>query len=357
VPSLCRNLAARGNSVEVCCLAAKGSIDGVALAVYPQWARPKRFAVSPQLGRSLWRNSRTFDVIHNHSLWSMANVAVGWAPRGDAILVTSPRGTLSKWALSRSSSLKRLIWPIQNRAIFGAELLHATSREECQDIRAVGFRGPVAIIPNGIDVVPVSEIVQAEKFERSRTVLFLSRIHPKKGIDLLLKAWAQVEVQHPDWELVIAGTGEASHVAEMSHLAVKLGVKRARFPGPLYGGAKSAAYTRAAVFVLPTHSENFGMVVAEALAHGCPAIVSKGAPWSGLQENRCGWWTENDRESLTAALLDAMSRPMIELTHMGMRGRAWMERDYGWAGIAQKMEAAYRWVRSGGAMPNWIYTD
>ena len=153
---------------------------------------------------------------------------------------------------------------------------------------------------------------------------------------------------------MIAGKGEPAHVREVQALAAKLGVQRVEFPGPLYGEAKTLAYFAAEMFVLPTHSENFGMVVAEALAHGRPALVSRGAPWPGLESEGGGWWVDNSVECLTAALDSAMQLPPDLLAAMGLRGRAWMARDFGWPAIGRKMDAAYRWVVAGGQCPSWI---
>jgi len=352
VPRLCQSLAACGNQVELTCLAARGEIAGVALDLHAQWPVLGRFAISSSLAIALWRKAATVDIVHNHSLWSMVNVAAGWVvPGRGAKLVTSPRGTLSNWALSRSRGVKRLVWPLQRRALAKAHLLHATSEVEYNEIRSQGFMAPVAVIPNGIDMSPLPVLPPRAADNKSRTLLFLSRIHPIKGLDRLLQAWVQVQANHPDWRLVIAGRGDAAHVEQVKSLAAKLCALRVEFPGPLYGTAKSQAYWDADLFVLPTHSENFGMVVAEALAHGCPTIVSTGAPWPGLQTESCGWWVANDVDTLAATLFDAMQLPVEELAAMGLRGRAWMERDYGWAAIGKKMDAAYRWLLSGGEPP------
>ena len=352
VPRLCQSLAACGNQVELTCLAARGEIAGVALDLHAQWPVLGRFAISSSLPVALWRKAATVDIVHNHSLWSMVNVAAGWVvPGRGAKLVTSPRGTLSNWALSRSHGVKRILWPLQRRALAKAHLLHATSEVEYNEIRSQGFMAPIAVIPNGIDVPSLPVLPPRAADNKSRTLLFLSRIHPVKGLDRLLQAWVQIQSSHPDWRLVIAGRGDAAHVEEVKSLAAKIGAQRVDFPGPLYGAAKSQAYWDADLFVLPTHSENFGMVVAEALAHGCTAIVSTGAPWPGLQTESCGWWVANDVDTLAATLFDAMQLPVEELAAMGLRGRAWMERDYGWAAIGKKMDAAYRWLLSGGEPP------
>lgn len=355
VPRLCESLAARGHEVGLSCLAARGEIPGVALDLHPQWPILGRFAISTSHARALRGKAGRVDIVHNHSLWSMVNVAAGWAvPGKHAKLVTSPRGTLSPWALSRSKWIKRLLWPLQRRALTRADLLHATSEVEYGEIRALGFTSPVVIVPNGIDlpILPVLRPLKAGSAER--TLLFLSRIHPTKGIDRLLQAWQTLQHQYPEWHLVVAGWGEPAHVRVLAELAAMLGLQRVDFPGPLYGEDKSQAYFDADLFVLPTHSENFGMVVAEALAHGCPAVVSRGAPWAGLETERCGWWVEHDVPHLTAALATAMSLPADQLAMMGRNGRAWMERDFSWDSVAQRMEAAYRWLIEGGAPPVWV---
>lgn len=354
VPRLCQSLAACGNEVELTCLAARGDIAGVMLDLHPQWPVLERFAVSTSLARALASKAGAVDVVHNHSLWSMVNVASGWVvPGRGAKLVVSPRGTLSAWALSRNRKVKRVLWPLQKRVLARADLLHATSEDELEEIRELGFTAPVAVIPNGIDL-PVMRHTARQGGEGMRTLLFLSRIHPKKAIDRLLAAWVQLQTRHPDWRLVIAGRGEVAHIAEVEALAKTLGVDRVEFPGPVFGDAKAQSYSGADLFVLPTHSENFGMVVAEALAYGCPAVVSRGAPWAGLETEGCGWWVDNSVENLVTALDAAMRLPPEQLVTMGLRGRAWMERDYGWVAIGQKMDAAYRWLLNEGERPAWV---
>ncbi len=133
-------------------------------------------------------------------------------------------------------------------------------------------------------------------------LLFLSRIHPKKGIPILLRAWRKVERRHPDWELVVAGPDEIGHLSQVRALAGELGLQRVSFPGPAYGDAKAALYRSADLFVLPTHSENFGMAIAEALAYAVPVITTTGAPWAGLEEHGCGWWIELSEGNLVDAL-------------------------------------------------------
>ncbi len=357
VPRLCQALAARGHQVELSCIAAREAIPGVRLDLHPDWPILKRFEVSSSLARALRRKAGQVDIVHNHSLWSMVNVASGLVVPGcHAKLVTSPRGTLSPWALSRTHQLKRLLKPLQWRALERADLLHATSEQELADIRAQGLRAPIAVIPNGIDV-PAG--LPARNEGERRRVLFLGRIHPTKCIDRLLLAWRGLEAAHADWDLVVAGRGEEDYVRSLKELAKSQGLQRVSFVGPIYGSEKTVAYRNADLIVLPSHSENFGMVVAESLAHGCPVIASRGTPWDGLEREACGWWVEHDVETLATTMDAAMRLPRIHLQAMGERGRAWMQRDFSWDSVAERIEAAYGWLLSNGAgqQPTCIRSD
>jgi glycosyltransferase involved in cell wall biosynthesis len=358
VPRLCGSLAALRNEVELSCLAGCPSIPGVSLDIHREWRFPRKFAISSSHAAALSWKANYVDIVHNHSLWSMVNVAAGYVvPGKKAKLVTSPRGTLSAWALNRSNIAKQVLWPLQRRVLERADLLHATSEAEYRDIRFHGFTAPVAIIPNGVDLPILTTKRGGVDFPSHRTLLFLSRIHPIKGLDRLLIAWASICDNFPDWRLVIAGTGSAEYVREVVESAPKLGAKRVKFVGPLYGDAKGSAYLDADLFILPTHSENFGMVVAESLAHGCPAIVSQGAPWSGLEVENCGVWVENDVESLVIALEKTMKLTPDVLRQMGLNGRDWMHREFGWDAIGQRMHEAYQWLLNGGERPPFVRVD
>src|SRR5262249_46374417 len=245
---------------------------------HPAWHFPGRLGVSPAMRRALWREAGAGEGVPNHGLWMMPNLYPAWAGQGRACrLITSPRGTLSPWARRRSVWLKRLMWLFgQGRAIRASHGFHATAENEYHDIRAAGLRGPVAIVPNGIDIGPEPD--HAPTDNGRRRLLFVGRLPPLKGIDRLLQAWHRVQAGCPTWELQLVGDGEPAHVKQLKQMADHLGVRRATFFGPAFGVDKRRQYQQAELFVLPTHSENFGLVVAEALAHGVPAIVTKGAP-------------------------------------------------------------------------------
>lgn len=357
VPNLAQSLARAGCEIELKCFAAGESIEQIKLSTYPASGRRAKARAALRFIRELQYEAFHVDILHSHSLWTLPSFAAGWmATNKRAKLVVSPRGTLAPWALNWHRRRKQVFWPLQKRLLTCADLLHATSQTEYEQFRALGLKAPVAIIPNGVDIPELQPRTAPHiKPSDQRTLLFLSRIHPIKGIDDLLRAWKALQPGHPNWRLVIAGRGEPAHVTEVERLAAAYGLKNIEFPGPLYGAEKSAAYWSADLFVLPTHTENFGIVVAEALAHGCPAVVTRGAPWAGLDSEGCGWWIE--RSQLTKALDHALQLSSDELQQMGARGREWMTRDFSWPAVADHMLQAYQWIRHGGEKPEFIQVD
>lgn len=352
VMRLCESLAAAGNHVDLHTMAGGRQPQGVHLHVHREWRLPPRFGFSPSLRGQLAQAAQGADIVHNHSLWSYPNMAAGLACPPGKPLVTSPRGTLAAAARQRSRWKKQLFAPLQRPAIERAACLHATSTMELQDIRAAGLHQPVIVLPNGIDVPPLDPIDQP--LSERRRLLFLGRIHPIKGIEMLLQAWQALQDEHPDWELVIAGKGEATYVEVLQQMAKDLHLQRVEFPGAIYGEAKHALFRSAEIFVLPTHTENFGMAVAEALARGIPVLTTRGAPWEGLVSTSSGWWIERNLDVLIDSLDTAMKKTSAELADMGGKGREWMIRDFAWESLARRMEAAYRWLLDGGTSPECV---
>jgi len=318
---------------------------------------PNRLGFSPDMYSWLKSESahKEIKVLHNHSLWMMPNVYAGWvASKYDIPYMVSPRGTLSEKAMRLGSNIKYPFWHlVQKPALKSVSCFHATASNEYEDIRRHNFTQPVAIIPNGIDI---PELLDYET-NNERTLLFLSRIHPKKGIDNLLNAWKIVQSKFPEWELKIVGPDNFGHLDEMKKLSAKLKLSRVEFTGALFGQEKQMAYQGADVFVLPTYSENFGLAVAEALAAGTPAIVTKGAPWEGLSIHGAGQWIDIGVDPLVASLEDMMSRSREELTQMGVNGREWMKRDFSWDKIGAQMVETYQWMLGKASKPDWVIDD
>jgi glycosyltransferase involved in cell wall biosynthesis len=359
VPRLCESLIAAGLPTKLAVLDWVPSIEApLYVERFPLGLGPRRLGRSPAMARWLIEQVKAgaVEILHNHGLWMMPNVYPGRARRaGDVRLVISPRGTVSEWAWNHHRGRKWVMWHLlgQRRAMRAADAFHATSEEEFRDLRRLGFRQPVCVLPNGIDVPPPVAKPAGER----RTLLYLGRIHKIKGIDLLLKAWAAVEPRFPQWDLVIAGPDDGGFLAQYQALAAELKLARVTFPGPVYGQEKLALYRSAHLYVLPTYSENFAITVAEALAAGTPAIVTRGAPWAGLVDHGAGWWIDIGVEPLVAALQEALALPDARLGEMGCRGREWMARDFSWEAIGRNMAEFYRWLRSGGTTPAWVRVD
>ena len=226
---------------------------------------------------------------------------------------------------------------------------------EYDDVRRLGLRAPVTIIPNGVDVP--DEVVWDEASGR-QMLLFLGRIHPTKQVDVLLRIWRKVQGRFREWDLCIAGgDGGGGYLDEMRRRAGRLGCERVTFPGEVFGAAKEELLRKGHLFILPSHSENFGVAVAEALAHGLPSIVTKGAPWGGLEREGCGWWVDNRQDSLIESLEFALSLPSSSLRDMGFKGHEWIKRDFSWEHIAGMMEQTYQWLLGRGAKPDWVVEE
>lgn len=359
VAGLCRALAEAGAPVEL----VTGAVEGIEVSVPAHVSggvrRQGRFQPRSARFRALLHERLAAAgpgaaVVHDHGIWLASNHAVARVcAEAGAPRIVSPRGMLSEWSLAQRGWKKRIAWrAFQRRDLESAAALHATSELEAAEIRAAGLRVPIAVVPNGVDLPPLPAPPRPEG-DRTRRFLFLSRIHPKKGLESLIDAWALA--RPPGWELVIAGPDEGGHRAAVGKRAAALGPGAAvRFLGPVPDAEKWDLYAAADVFVLPTASENFGVVVAEALASGTPAITTHAAPWSTLAQRGCGWWIESGAEPLAAAIRQAVAVGDDERLAMGARGRALVEERFGWAGIARRMLAVYRWAAGQAAAPDWV---
>lgn len=255
-------------------------------------------------------------IVHINGIWSPENWAFQKVAQELKIkVVLSPHGMLEPWILSQNLWKKKIgLILYQNKAICNAQHLHATAQMEKESIRKLGYTNNITIIPNGIDLTEIK--VRKENYGNKK-MIFLSRIHPKKGIELFLKAWCAANTQ--DWSLEIAGNGDADYIESLIQSAKS--INNVHFVGAKYGEEKWNFLRSADVLVLPTQSENFGIVVAEALAVGVPVLTTTGTPWEDLKTYNCGWWINLSFLNLKKCLEEVIKTPTIQLENMGKNGQ------------------------------------
>lgn len=294
-------------------------------------------AVAPSMATRLAAKIRWADVVHITAVYSFPVIPALLACRMlDKPVVWSPRGSLQRWSGSRRVPLKNA-WDHFCRVVKPRRVvLHVTAQQEAEESTARYPGVPTAVIPNGVEI---PEAVQHAENTGTLRLIYLGRIDPKKGLENLLDA-CEALGDMLDWSLSIAGTGDPDYVQTIAARIDRLGLAhRARMLGAVLGEAKRRLFENADLIVTPSHTENFGNVVAEALAHGVPALASRGTPWRELPERGCGDWVDNDPASLCAAMLQMSRMPLRE---MGQRGREWMIRDFSWQERAEEFWRLYK---------------
>jgi glycosyltransferase involved in cell wall biosynthesis len=261
-------------------------------------------------------------------------------------LVWSPLGGLQRWGGSSRRGPKA-VWDFlwYHMAELSRLAVHVTSQKEQRDVLARFPSLHVRMVPNGVDIPAHLDRTESDGELR---LLFLGRLHPIKGIESLLDACSLLSKEGgPRWRLTIAGWGTPAYVAELRARTVTLGLdQRVQLVGGVVGEAKKKLLENSDLAIVPSHSESFGIVVAEALAHGVPVIASTGTPWSGLEEKRCGLWVENDPTTLASAICEIGTMPVAA---MGLRGREWMQKEFSWTSVTTSMVDLYHEIARGAA--------
>lgn len=301
-------------------------------------------------------NYANADLIHANGLWQFpTHYSAKFSRKYNIPFIISTHGMLYPEALQRSYWIKMAgLVLFQKKDLNLATVIHATCLTEKDFIKELGYRPPIAVIPNASEISPGLGNV-ASRNEKIR-VGFVGRIAPIKNIENLLQAWAVTGSKRLDCELVLVGEGDISYSSSLKSLASALGISNIKFTGFLSGTEKENIYRELTFLVLPSKSENFGMVVPEALIRQIPVIASKGAPWEELNTHRAGWWIDLGVNPLVMALTEALSLSDNERQEMGKNGRMLVEQKYSIESIAVQMVALYNWILDNGSKPDFVYT-
>jgi len=347
---LCRHLAQDGCDVMVFTTDSDGPGARVAVETNAEvqlapamrvryYRKLMRNSVAPELVKNLAGYAAGADLVHLTAVYNFPTIpTLAVCRRLNKPLVWSPRGALQDWP-GRRRALAKAIWDRLCLKIAPPHtIVHATSEPEAESIRKALPGLSIAVIPNGVAIPDVSP--GAPGGNETLRLLFIGRLDPKKGLEKLLDACAMLKQRNAlRFILTIAGGGPEAYRKRLSDRILKLDLAdRVRMIGSVEGDEKERAFAEADVAVVPSHVENFAIVVAEALARERPVIASRGTPWAEVEQVGCGLWVENTPAALSDAIYRISTMP---LPQMGERGRRWMIERFGWPAIAQQMMACY----------------
>lgn len=313
----------------------------------------KKLAFSLQVQQRL--NRGDWDILHQHGLWTGISFATlrSYLKTGRPHVV-SPHGMLDRWAL-RNSVFKKFLAGIlyEWKNLRTAACLIVNTTSEMQTIREVGISVPIAVIPNGIELPSLP----LRKDGGQKQLLYLGRLHPKKGVFELIEAWSRLPaMMRASWKLVLAGWDDGGHLAGLQSRAEELGIKSfVEFPGPVFGHQKEKLFGSSAGFILPSFSEGLPMAVLEAWAHGLPTIITPGCNLEIGLTTGCTWMTTTDPEDICQSLQQLMECPTQQRIEMGRRARILAETQFTWHSVATMHSATYKWVLGKADRPNWVH--
>lgn len=297
-----------------------------------------------------------FDIVQLQSMWDLRYHKLAKICRKLNIpYIETPRGMLEPWSLSQKKWKKRLAMALyQKPDLNAASCIFTTAVEESQHVHNLGIMAPCSVIPNGIETegYPCRQSMEMVK----KQVLFLSRIHIKKGIELLLEAWQRLIADFPDWKLVIVGNGDADYIESLKTMSRNMKIdKSVEILAPVFGQAKVKLYQESSLFCLPSYSENFGMVIAEAMSCGVPVLTTTNCPWTLLNDTGTGWCINLSVDNLESTLRSALSQSPEHLYEMGQRASRLVYERYNYHNVALRTIELYKWILGAANKPNFVY--
>lgn len=297
-----------------------------------------------------------FELIQIQSMWEWPYHKVMAEARKQCIpYIITPRGMLEPWSLSQKKWKKKLAWWLyQRNDVQKSVCVFTTAKMEADHISNLGITTSRAVIPNGIetDSYPCKTSIDVVK----KQVLFLSRVHVKKGIELLFEAWKRIHTDYQDWQLLVIGNGETEYIHSLENRVESLGLKDSiKILPPVFGNDKIRLYQESALFCLPSYSENFGMVIAEAMSCGTPVITTTNCPWIILNDTKTGWCIDLSVDNLEYALREALTMSSAELYDMGQKASRLVYDNFDYRCVARKTLCLYKWLLGGGEKPEFVY--
>lgn len=296
-----------------------------------------------------------FDLIQIQSMWDPKyHILVKIAQKHNIPYLITPRGMLEPWSLTQSKWKKKIAMLLYQKSDLNkAASIFTTAEMEAKHVHDLGIHVPCSVIPNGIETegYPCRTSIDVVK----KQVLFLSRIHIKKGIELLIDAWKKIIDNFQGWKLVIVGNGEPEYIESLNKRILSLGLTDSvEIKEPVFGAAKLELYQSSALFVLPSFSENFGMVIAEAMSCGVPALTTTNCPWEILNETKTGWCVDLSVENLEKTLLEALSMEPKKLYDMGQQASKLVFENFNYRNVAARTKELYEWILGKGNKPEFI---
>ena len=305
-----------------------------------------------------------YNIIHQHGIWvPISKLTLEANKNHKGIVIIQPHGYLEPYRLNISKLKKQLAYYVFEKTnLERARLLIACSNEEYLNLKIMFPSKDIAIIPNGVSedfylANSKNDYFNRDKYLGRKNMLFLSRIHPLKGLVRFLKVYASIDKEtRENWNIIIAGIDQDNHSQELNKIVKDLKISDfVYFEGEKFKDEKVNIMSSADLFILPTFNENYGIVVAESLSRGVPVLTTKGAPWSLLEKENCGFWVDNNQEGIKMGLEKAMLFPEDKLKLMGENGRRIAKNYFLWDGIVHKTIELYSWLINGGEKPDFVY--
>lgn len=307
---------------------------------------------------------KSFDIVHQHSLWTSQSLMTSILRKNGAKTCVAAHGTLSEFSLNKSKFKKDVaLFLFERNNLCRSQVLHATSEYEIEDFRRLGLKNPIAYIENGIGTQFINKKGNGTLFKKNyniptekKVLLYLSRITPKKGLDMLLKSIYNINDKFGNWILLIVGNDEFNYQKTVQNMILEMKLSESVYiVEPQQGDKKFDAFDASDFFILPSYSEGSPMVVVDALAYGLPVITTKSSSWEDLNTYNCGFWVDVNQDAIKKSLLMMVNLREEEIEEYGQNAKNLIIKKYLWDEIAKKTITLYDWMLENNTKPNFIY--